>query len=261
MAYKGFDISGKVVLVTGGTSGIGRAIALAAAQSGAKVVAGSSSADKVAAIKGELGGEHQAVQIDVADPKSVQAAIDLTVKAFGRVDAVVNAAGVIKRLPTIDFPLDEFERIVRINLTGTFIVNQLAARAMKIQPADEKNQRGSIVNVASLTSFVAFEGVVAYSASKGGVLSLTRTFANDLAQYGIRVNAIAPGVIPTDFNRKLIEGTPRGDWLKGHTPLDRFGTADELVGAALYLISPAGSYTNGQTIVIDGGFLARGVGV
>jgi len=261
MPYKGFDISGKVCLVTGGTSGIGRAIALACAQSGAKVVAGSSSADKVAAIKKELGGEHQATQIDVADAASVQAAIDLTIKTFGRLDAVVNAAGVIKRLPTIDFPLEEFERIVKINLTGTFIVNQLAARAMKDQSPDEKNQRGSIVNVASLTSFVAFEGVVAYSASKGGVLSLTRTFANDLAQYGIRVNAIAPGVIPTDFNRQLIEGTARGDWLKKHTPLDRFGNAEELVGAALYLISPAGSYTNGQTIVVDGGFLARGVGV
>jgi NAD(P)-dependent dehydrogenase (short-subunit alcohol dehydrogenase family) len=262
MPYQGFDISGKVCLVTGGTSGIGRAIALGCRDAGAKVVAGSSSPDKVAAIKEELGsGGHQAIQIDVASQASVQAAIDLAIRSFGRLDCVVNAAGIIKRLPTIDFPLEEFERIVRVNLTGTFIVNQLAARAMREQPADERNLRGSIVNIASLTSFCAFEGVSAYAASKGGVLSLTRVFANDVAQYGIRVNAIAPGVFPTDFNKKLIEGTPRGEWLKKHTPLDRFGNAEELVGAAIYLMSPAGSFTNGETIIVDGGFLARGVGV
>lgn len=260
MAYKGFDITGKVCLITGGTSGIGRAITLGCAEAGARVVAGSSNPDKVAAIQKELGEAHRATPINVADPKSVQQAIDLTIKTFGRLDAVVNAAGVIKRTPTLEFPVEEFERIVRINLTGTFIVDQLACRAMKDQSPDANGQRGAIVNIASLNSFVAFEGVSAYAASKGGVLSLTRVFANDVAQYGIRVNAIAPGVFPTELNKKLIEGTPRGKWLQAHTPLDRFGTAEELAGAAIYLISPAASYTNGATIVVDGGFLARGVG-
>ena len=261
MAYAGFDISGKICLVTGGTSGIGRAIGLGFAQCGATVVAGSTNPEKVSAIKDELGAGHEAVQLDVSDPKSAQAAVDFTVKKFGRIDVLVNAAGVIARKDSMELPIEEFERIVKINLTGNFIIAQAVARQMRHQEPRHRGIRGAIVNIASLNSFCAFEGVLAYAASKGGVLSLTRSLANDWAKYGIRVNAIAPGVIPTDFNRKLIEGTLRGDWLKNHTPLGRFGEAEELVGAAIYLVSPAASYTNGETIVVDGGFLARGVGV
>jgi NAD(P)-dependent dehydrogenase (short-subunit alcohol dehydrogenase family) len=259
MAYKGFDISNKVVLVTGGTSGIGRAIALGAAEAGARVMAGSTSADKVAATAKELGGDHGAVQLDVSNQQSVRDAVQATVQRFGRIDAVVNAAGVIKKQPSFDMPVEEFERIVRINLTGSFIVSQEVGRVMKDQQPDDKGQRGSIVYVASLNSFISLSEVLAYACSKSGVLGLVRGLANEWAQYGIRVNAIAPGVIPTELNRKLIEGTPRGEWLKGHTPLARFGTAEEMVGAVLYLISPAASYTSGETIVVDGGFLSRGV--
>ncbi|HSU65245.1 MAG TPA: SDR family oxidoreductase [Tepidisphaeraceae bacterium] len=259
MSYPGLDISGKVCLVTGGTSGIGRAIAMGFAQAGARVVAGSSSADKVAAIGKELGGEHTGVQIDVADEKSVQKAIETTVAKYGRLDAVVNAAGVIKRQPSLEMPIAEFERIVRVNLTGSFIVAQQAGRVMKDQAPDAKGQRGSIVFIASLNSFISLTEVLAYASSKSGVMGLTRGLANEWAQHGIRVNGIAPGVFPTDLNRPLIEGTPRGAWLKQHTPLARFGDADELVGAAVYLISPSASYTSGETIIVDGGFLARGV--
>lgn len=259
MAYSGLDISGKVCLITGGTSGIGRAIALAYAQAGAKVVAGSTNPDKVAGIKQELGAGHEAVQMDVSNPASVQSAIDFALKKFGRIDAMVNAAGVIKRQPTLEMPLAEFERIIRINLTGNFIVAQATGRVMKDQTPDAQGLRGAIVNIASLSSFVALEGVAAYCCSKAGVMSLTKCLANDWAQYGIRVNAIAPGIFPTDLNRKLIEGTPRGDWFKKHTPFNRFGDANELVGLAIYLISPSASFTTGQTISVDGGFLARGV--
>src|SRR5690349_21173258 len=143
MTYSGLDISGKVCLVTGGTSGIGRAIALGFAQAGAKVVAGSSSADKVAAIGKELGGDHAGVQLDVSDERSVQNAIEQTIKRYGRLDAVVNAAGVIKRQPSLEMPVAEFERIVGVNLTGSFIVAQAAGRAMKDQAPDAKGQRGS----------------------------------------------------------------------------------------------------------------------
>ena len=257
--YPGLDVSNKVCLVTGGTSGIGRAIALGFAQAGAKVMAGSTNPDKVAAIKKELGAGHEAVTINVADQNSVAAAIDATVKTFGRVDVVVNAAGVIKRQPSLEMTADEFRRIVDVNLTGSFLVAQAAARAMKNQTTDAKGERGNIIFVASLNSYISLVEVLAYGASKSGVLGLVRGLANEWAQYGIRVNAIAPGVFPTDLNRPLIEGTERGKWLRAHTPLDRFGDADELVGAAIYLASPSASYTTGHTITVDGGFLSKGV--
>jgi NAD(P)-dependent dehydrogenase (short-subunit alcohol dehydrogenase family) len=259
MPYKGFDISGQVCLVTGGTSGLGRAIALGFVQGGAKVVAGSSSADKVDSMRKELGAGHDALQIDVGDEKSVNAAVAYTLKKFGRLDAVVNAAGVIKRVPSLDCPVSEFERIVRINLTGSFIVAQAAARVMKEQKAGAHGHRGSIVFIASLNSFISLSEVLAYAASKSGVLGLVRGLANEWAHLGIRVNAIAPGLFPTDLNRPLIENTPRGDWMREHTPAGRFGDAEELVGAAIYLISPAASFTAGHTMIVDGGFLSRGV--
>ena len=262
MAYSPLDISGKVCLVTGGTSGIGRAIALGFAEAGATVVAGSTNPDKVSSIRDELarhGRNHDAVRIDVSDPGSVRDAVEGAARKYGRLDAVVNAAGVIKKQPSLEMPPEEFERIVRINLTGSFIVNQAAGRVMKDQPPNAKGQRGSIVNIASLNSFISLSEVLAYACSKSGVLGLIRGLANEWGQYGIRVNGIAPGVFPTDLNRPLIEGTPRGEWLRKHTPMDRFGDASELVGAAIYLVSDAASYTTGETIVVDGGFLSRGV--
>lgn len=259
MPYRGFDISGKICLVTGGTSGIGRAIALALAQSGAKVIAGSTNPEKVSAIKKELGAGHDAVQLDVGSEESVAKAFEYAHKQFGRIDAVVNAAGVIKKQPSLEMPVAEFDRIVRINLTGSFIVAQQAGRIMKDQSPDAQGQRGNIVFIASLNSFISLSEVLAYASSKSGVMGLIRGLGNEWAQHGIRVNGIAPGIIPTDLNRPLIEGTARGDWLKKHTPLNRFGTADEIAGAALYLISPAASYVTGETIIVDGGFLARGV--
>jgi NAD(P)-dependent dehydrogenase (short-subunit alcohol dehydrogenase family) len=259
MAYSGFDISGKVCFITGGTSGLGRAISLGFAQAGAKVIAGSTTAGKVDAMRKELGQEHDAIQVDVADEASVQAAMRHAVEKFGRLDAVVNAAGVIKREPSINLSVAEFERIVKINLTGSFIVGREAARVMKDQTPDERGYRGSIVFIASLNSFISLSEVLAYAASKSGVLGLVRGLANEWSGLGIRVNGIAPGVFPTDLNRKLIENTPRGDKLVAHTTLGRFGNAEELLGAALYLVSPAASYTAGHTIVVDGGFLAKGV--
>jgi len=257
--YKPLDISNRVALVTGGTSGIGRAIALGFAQAGAKVVAGSTNPEKVSKIASELGSQHHAVQLDVGNESSVRSAIAETVKRFGRLDCIVNAAGVIARKPSLDVTTEEFERIVRINLTGSFLVAREAARVMKDQAPDEKGGRGSIIFIASLNSFISLSEVLAYACSKSGVLGLVRGLANEWAKLGIRVNAIAPGVFPTDLNRPLIENTPRGDWLKAHTPMQRFGDAYELVGAAIYLASPSASYTTGETIIIDGGFLAKGV--
>jgi len=260
MAYNGFDISGKVCLITGGTSGLGKAISLGFAKAGAKVVAGSTSAAKVDAMRKELGADNDAVQIDVADEKSVAAAVDHTVKRYGRLDAMVNAAGIIQRKPSLDVSVEEFEKIVRTNLTGSFIVARSAARVMKDQTPDARGHRGSIVFVASLNSYISLSEVLAYASSKSGVLGLIRGLANEWARFGIRVNGIAPGLFPTDLNRSLIENTPRGDFMKEHTPQGRFGDSEELVGAAIYLVSPAASFTAGQTLIIDGGFLSRGVG-
>jgi NAD(P)-dependent dehydrogenase (short-subunit alcohol dehydrogenase family) len=260
MSDKRFDITNQVCLITGGTSGLGKAISLGFAAAGAKVVAGSSSAGKVDAMRKELGSGNDAIQIDVADEKSVQAAVDHTIKRFGRLDAVVNAAGVIQRKPSLDVSVEEFERIVRINLTGSFIVARAAARVMKDQSPGAKGHRGSIVFIASLNSYISLSEVLAYASSKSGVLGLIRGLANEWARFGIRVNGIAPGLFPTDLNRSLIENTPRGDFMKEHTPQGRFGDANELVGSAMYLISPAASFTAGQTLIIDGGFMARGVG-
>ena len=259
MGYPGLEISGKVCLVTGGTSGLGRAIALGMAQAGAKVIAGSSNADKVAAMKKELGQGHEAIQIDVADEASVKAATATAMSRFGRLDAVVHAAGVIKRQPSLEMPAAEFERIVRVNLVGSFIVAQAAGRVMKDQAPDSRGQRGSLVFIASLNSYISLTEVLAYAASKSGVLGLVRGLANEWAPLGIRVNGIAPGLFPTELNRSIIVGTPRGDALLRHTPLNRFGDAEELVGAAIYLISPSASFTSGDTLVVDGGFLTKGV--
>ncbi|HEX2973466.1 MAG TPA: SDR family oxidoreductase, partial [Tepidisphaeraceae bacterium] len=250
---------GKVCLVCGGTSGIGRAIALGYAQAGARVIAGSSNPEKVSSIKKELGESGDAIQLDVSKPESVAAAMRYCAKKYGKVDVVVNAAGVIKRQPTLEMPLEEFDRIVRVNLIGSFIVGQAAAKVMKDQAADSRGVRGCLLYVASASSFAALEGVCAYGCSKAGIVALVKSLANDWAQYGIRVNALAPGFIPTPLNRGLIEGTPRGEWIKKHTPWGRFGDAEDLVGTAVYLVSPAASFTTGETVIVDGGFLARGI--
>ncbi len=259
MSYKGFDIAKQVCLVSGGTSGIGLAIAKGLAEAGAQLVVGSTNPEKVSGAKKELGEGHDAVQLNVADEKSVAAAVEHTRKRFGRIDALINAAGIIKRVPSLEMAVEDFRKIVEVNLVGNFIVSQAVGRVMKDQTPDERGHRGSIVHIASLNAFISLNEVLAYAASKSGVMGLTRGLANEWAHLGIRVNGIAPGVFPTDLNRSLIEGTPRGEWLKKHTPLARFGNAEELVGAAIYLISPASSYTTGETIIVDGGFLARGV--
>ena len=257
--FPGLDISGQVCLVTGGTSGLGKAIALGLAAAGARVVAASSNPQKVRDMGRELGGEHLAMELDVSNEKQAAAVVDEIQAKCGRLDAVVHAAGVIRKVPSMDMSVADFDLVVRTNLTGSFIISQAAGRAMRGQSPDARGLRGAIVLVASLNSYMSLSEVLAYAASKSGVLGLIRGLANEWAQYGIRVNGLAPGVFPTDLNRPLIEGTPRGEWLKKHTPLNRFGNADEVVGAAIYLVSPSASYTTGHTMVIDGGFLTRGV--
>jgi NAD(P)-dependent dehydrogenase (short-subunit alcohol dehydrogenase family) len=250
------DLSGRVAVVVGGTSGLGRTIALGLAQAGAAVIPSGRRAnlvDDVCAEVHRFGRETLSHPVDVADRKSIDGLRDVVVKRFGRVDILLNAAGRTKRAPTKDFPEQDWNDIMDTNLTG-----MLRACQSFYEPL-AANKRGRIVNIASLSSYVGLYEVAAYCASKSAVLSLTRSLAVEWAKAGVNVNAIAPGVFRTELNAGLLDGTERGKEFKMRTPMGRFGQTEELVGAAVLLASDAASFITGQCIAVDGGFLASGV--
>ncbi len=250
------SLEGRVAVVTGGTSGIGRAIVHGLADAGADVVATSrrpAQVEETAADVEARGRRTVRVPCDVTDRASLEAARDEVVAALGRVDILVNCAGRTKRQPTLDMPEADWQAILDTNLLGTLRACQVFGRPMLEQGS------GRIVNIASLSSFVALFEVAAYSASKAAVASLTKSLALEWGPRGVNVNAIAPGVFPTDLNRSLLEGTGRGQEFIARTPLRRFGRVEELAGAAVFLASDAASFVNGEVLVVDGGFLASGV--
>jgi NAD(P)-dependent dehydrogenase (short-subunit alcohol dehydrogenase family) len=256
MAFAGLDLSGRVAVVVGGTSGIGKAISLGLADAGADVVATSRRREEVDATSAaveERGRRAVRVTSDVTDVASLEKALAATVSALGKVDILVNCAGRTKRQPTLDVSEEDWNAILDTNLTGTLRACRVFGRHMM------ERGYGRIVNIASLSSFVALFEVAAYSASKAAVASLTKSLALEWGPRGVNVNAIAPGVFPTPLNKTLLEGTPRGQEFLTRTPLKRFGKVEELAGAAVFLSSEAASFVNGEVIAVDGGFLASGV--
>jgi NAD(P)-dependent dehydrogenase (short-subunit alcohol dehydrogenase family) len=256
MGMKSLDLSGKVAVVVGGTSGIGRAITCGMAEAGADVVPTSRRKEEVQAAAADVEARgRRAVRVtsDVTDVPSLEAALTATLETLGRVDILVNCAGRTRRQPTMEVPEEEWNAIFDTNLTGTLRACRVFGRHML------ERGSGRIVNIASLSTFVALFEVAAYSASKAAVASLTKSLALEWGPKGVNVNAIAPGVFPTPLNKTLLEGTPRGQEFLTRTPLRRFGRTEELAGAAVFLASDAASFVNGEVLVVDGGFLASGV--
>ncbi|MBK8811871.1 MAG: glucose 1-dehydrogenase [Acidobacteria bacterium] len=256
MGYAKLDLKGRTAVIIGGTSGIGRAIADGFAEAEANVVCTSRREEQVEKTAAELeakGCRTIRVTSDVSDRESLAELLGACVKAFGKVDILVNCAGRTKRAPTADFPEADWNDIIETNLNGTLRACQIFGKHFL------ENGYGRIINIASLSTFVALFEVAAYSASKAAVASLTKSLAVEWAKHGVNVNAIAPGVFLTDLNRELLESTERGKEFQLRTPMGRFGKVEELAGAAVFLASEAASFVTGEVLVVDGGFLASGV--
>jgi NAD(P)-dependent dehydrogenase (short-subunit alcohol dehydrogenase family) len=256
MSYSPLELNGKTAVVIGGTSGIGRAIAHGLAEAGADVIPTSRRVQQVEAAAAEIesrGRKTLRITSDVAVRSSLEHLLEESVGAFGKVDILVNSAGRTKRAPTLDFAEEDWNEIMDTNLTGILRACQVFGKHMLAR------EYGRIINIASLSTFVALYEVAAYSASKAAVASLTKSLAVEWSSRGVCVNAIAPGVFRTALNQKLLDETERGREFLRRTPMKRFGRVEELAGAAVFLASDAASFVAGEVLVVDGGLLASGV--
>ena len=247
-----FDVSGKVAIVTGASSGFGEHFARVLATNGSTVVAVARRAERLAALAGDVDGI-TAAACDVSDDAACEALVASVVEAHGTVDILVNNAGLSDSQPAIDEPMEDFRYTMDVNLNACFLLSKLVAHPMR-----ERNW-GSIINIASVHGLVgsAPNNQAAYSASKAALINLTRELALQWTRHGIRVNAIAPGYFETELTEGMIADEGGSTWINRNTPMRRPGRLDELEGPLLLLASDAGSYITGQTIVVDGGWTAR----
>jgi len=257
MAYNKLNLDGKIAVVIGGTSGIGRACAHGFAEAGARaVVASSRRSEEVEHTAAELearGVETVRRTVDVVSKSSLVELRDAVVGAFGRVDILLNAAGRTKKGPTLEFAEEDWDSILDCNLKGSFLAAQVFGAQMAAQG------KGKIINIASLGSFVSLSEAVPYCVSKSGVAMLTKCLGSEWAPRGVNVNAIAPGVFRTPLNTHLLDIPERKARILGHTPMQRFGDVEELKGAAIFLASEASDFVTGEILAVDGGFLAMGI--
>ncbi|MBB3019867.1 gluconate 5-dehydrogenase [Microvirga lupini] len=249
-----FDLSGKTALITGSSGGLGLAMARGLAEAGAAVILNGRDASKLdAAAQALIAAGHKVTTavFDVSNEAAVMAAFDGFDRAGTAIDILINNAGIQFRKPMVDLAAEDWRRVIETNLTSAFLIGRESARRMIA-----RGRGGKIINIGSLTSEVARATVAPYTAAKGGIKQLTRSMAAEWAAHGIQANAIGPGYIVTDMNTALVEDARFDAWVRGRTPSGRWGTPDDLIGAAVFLASPASTYVNGQIIYVDGGMLA-----
>jgi len=254
MTQDSFNLTGKNALVTGSTRGLGAAIAIALAEAGANVAVHgrSSSGEGTCSSVSQRGRQTFFISGDIADASFCSTLVEKTIAEFGTLDILINNAGTIRRAPAAEYSLEDWNHLIAANLSSVFRVSQFAGRHML-----ERSSGGKILNIASLLSFQGGILVPAYAAAKGGVAQLTKAFANEWARYGINVNAIAPGYMETDNTQALRNDPNRSRQILDRIPACRWGTPQDVAGAAVFLSSPAANYIHGHVLAVDGGWLAR----
>lgn len=250
-----FDLSGKVALITGATHGLGMAMASGLGVAGAKLVINGNSSqekiDKAVEYYRQSGFDAVGYRFNVTDENEVESAVSQIETDVGPIDVLVNNAGIIRRVPLLEMPLDEWEQVIRTDLTSVFIVSRSVVKRMV------ERKSGKVINICSMMSELGRDSVGAYAAAKGGLKMLTRNMATEWARHNIQVNGIGPGYFATEQTAPIrVDGNPFNEFIIGRTPAGRWGDPDDLQGAAVFLSSPASDFVNGQVIYVDGGILA-----